>query len=59
MDELKIEQLDDLTLSLNLDLNLLNSALKDDYGDLEICAISNFVEKIYNDSNSIRELFCG
>jgi len=57
MEELKIEKLDDLTLNLNMDLNILNSALKDDTGDLEICSISKFVERIYGDSSSIRELF--
>ncbi len=57
MDEIKLGQLDELTLSINLDLNLLNSALKDDTGELEICSISHFVEKIYNDSDKIRNLF--
>ena len=57
MDEAKFNELDELTLNINLNLCVLNSALKEDYGDLEICAVSNFVEKIYNDSNSIRKLF--
>jgi hypothetical protein len=57
MDESKLNKLDDLTLNINLDLSVLNSALKDDNGDLQLCALSNFVEKIYNDSNNIRNLF--
>lgn len=56
MDDKKIDMLEELTLNLHLDLNVLNSALKTD-DDLEICALSHFVERIYNDSSSIRNLF--
>jgi len=57
MDDEKLEKLDDLTLSINLDLNILNSALKDDYGNLEMCLVSQFVERIYQNSDEVRKLF--
>ncbi len=56
MDETTLDKLEDLTLDLNMDLNVLNSALKDDC-DLQICSISNFVERIYDISKDIRNLF--
>lgn len=51
----QLTRLDDLTLTLNFDLAILNSAIKDD--DLEICALGSFVEKIYKDSEKIRRIF--
>jgi len=58
MDEEKINELDGLTLNLNLALNILYNALKDlDNEELDICAVSHFVENIYKRSCDIRKLF--
>lgn len=57
MNEEKLDKLDEFTLEMYSKLNILNSALKEDYDDLEIYAVSDFVEKIYNDLKSIRKLF--
>lgn len=52
----QLEQLDILTLSLNFNLAILNSAVKDSE-NLEICMLESFVEKIYMTSNEIRNIF--
>lgn len=57
MDANELKKLDDLTLELDMDLNILNSALKSDDEDLEICSLNNFVERIYQKSNEIRNVF--
>jgi hypothetical protein len=58
MDEDQIEKLDTLTLKLNNDLAVLKSAVKD-YLDLEVCSLEHFVERIYKDSEEIRNIFNG
>lgn len=56
MDINQIDRLDNLTLGLSFDLAILNSAIKG--GDtLEVCALEDFVEKIYHDSEKIRNIF--
>lgn len=57
MSNTEIQKLDNLILDLNFDLCILNSALKDDDGDLELCILSRFVERIYKTSNEIRDIF--
>jgi hypothetical protein len=55
MNKEQIQKLDDLTLMLNFDLAVLNSATQDD--NLEIYMLNPFVEKIYKDSEEIRTIF--
>lgn len=57
MSNSEIQKLDELTLDLNFDLCILNSAIKGDDGDLEPCILTGFVEKIYKTSNEIRNIF--
>jgi hypothetical protein len=58
MDEEKIKTLDELTLYLNMDLNILHNALKYvDTEELDIAAVSYFVENIYKNSCEIRKVF--
>jgi len=49
----QIEKLDELTLDINFNLAILNSAVKD-YDNLEICMLENFIETIYKTSKEIR-----
>lgn len=56
MNKEQIERLDELTLDLNFDLAILNSAIKDTE-NLEVCALNNFVEKIYQASEETRKIF--
>lgn len=56
MNKEQIIRLDNLTLGLNFDLAILNSAIKDT-DNLEVCALNSFVEKIYQDSEKIRNIF--
>lgn len=56
MNEEQIERLDALTLELNNDLAVLKSAVKDNL-DLEVCSLEHFVERIYKDSEEIRNIF--
>lgn len=56
MNENQIDRLDSLTLDLNYDLAILRSAVKDSI-DLEVCSLEHFVEKIYKDSEEIRNIF--
>jgi hypothetical protein len=56
MNKEQITRLDDLTLKLNFDLAILNSAVKDSE-NLEVCVLNPFVEKIYQDSEEIRTIF--
>lgn len=49
-------KLDNLTLYLNFDLAILSSAVKD--GDnLDVYVLENFIQKIYDDSKEIRNIF--
>lgn len=52
----QITKLDNLTLELNFDLAILNSAIKD-FDNLEVCVLNRFIEKIYQDSEQIRNIF--
>jgi len=56
MNETQMSKLDDLTLYLNFDLSILKSSLKDDE-NLEVCTLTHFVERIYQDSEKIRDIF--
>ena len=57
MNDEKLETLDELTLNISLDLNILHNALKYSDNELDTCAISYFVEKIYHTANEVRNLF--
>jgi len=57
MNQESIQKIDDLTLDLNMDLSILNSAVKNFDNDLEVCSLVNFIEKIYKLSDEIREIF--
>lgn len=52
----ELEKLDDLTLDLSFDLSILNSAIKDSE-NLKLYELTNFVERIYQDSEKIRKIF--
>lgn len=56
MNEEQLQRLDRLTLCLNFDLTILNSALKGN-DNLEIFILEDFVEKIYQNSEKIRRIF--
>ncbi len=47
----------ELAIDINFDLEILNSAVKDTDGDLEICVLGHFVEKIYKNSNELTDMF--
>ncbi len=56
MKEEQLYELDVLTLDLNFDLAILNCAIK--YGEnLEVLELNNFVERIYENSEKIRNIF--
>lgn len=58
MDEENFNQLDELTLNINLELNILYNALKYlDFEELDITAVSCFVKRLYKKSDEIRKLF--
>lgn len=57
MNQQEWDNLDNLTLSLNTYLSILNSAIKYDDGDLEISTLIDFVEKIYQTSKDVRHVF--
>lgn len=56
MNKEQITKLDSLTLELHFDLAILNSAIKDT-DNLETCTLGHFVERIYQDSEEIRNIF--
>ena len=56
MNKEQINELDDLTLTLNFDLAILNSAIKDS-DNLEVYTLEHFIEKIYLNSEKIRKIF--
>lgn len=56
MNKEQINRLDELTLYMNFDLTILNSALKDE-NNLEVCALGHFVEQIHQKSEEIRNIF--
>jgi len=58
MHEEDFNKLDELTLNVNMDLNILHNALKyTDLDELDIAAVSYFAENIYKKSEEIRKLF--
>lgn len=57
MNEENIEKLNNLTLDLNFDLAILNSAISNFDENLEICMLENFVKDIYKKSEEIRSIF--
>ena len=57
MNKEQLQRIDDLTLDLNMDLNVLNSAVINCNNKLEVCDLFNFVERLSNISNEIREIF--
>ena len=56
MNKEQIFEIDDLTLKLNFDLAILNSAISNG-DDLEVCVFENFVESLYQKSEDIRRIF--
>ncbi len=57
MDRQKLKKLGALTFDLNMDLSILNSAVKNIDDDLEVCSLVNFIERIYKTSNDIMDIF--
>ncbi len=57
MDNKQIQKLDELSLDLNFDLSVLNSAIKNFDNELEICHLVNIIEGIYELSKEIRNIF--
>ena len=57
MNQEQIQKIDNMTLDLNMDLSILNSAVGNAEDDLEVCALVNFVGKIYKLSSEIRDVF--
>jgi hypothetical protein len=57
MNKEQLQKIDWLTLDLNMDLSVLNSAVMSFNDDLQICDLINFVERIYKTSDEIREIF--
>lgn len=57
MTEEENNKLEELTLCINMDLNILYNALKYVDEDLDIAALSYFSEKIYKKSCESRNLF--
>ena len=57
MNEEELEKLDELTLDINMELNILHNALKHADEELDIVAVSYFVENIYKKSCEIQTLF--
>lgn len=57
MNNQEIQKLDELTLDLNMDLAILNSAVGSFDDNLQICDLINFVKKIYKNSEEIRNIF--
>lgn len=58
MNEEQLYKIEGLTLEMHMELEILNSALK--YMEMEgadVCALSSFVEKIYEKSDNIRKIF--
>jgi hypothetical protein len=56
MNKEQIERLDALTLGLNFNLAVLNSAVKNN-DNLEVYSLEHFIEIIYKDSEKIRNIF--
>lgn len=53
----EMDKLDELTLYIHMDLNILYNSLKYMDEELDITALSYFVETIYKNSCKVRELF--
>ena len=52
----QIQRLDNLTLEIESNLAILNSAVKANDG-LEVCELEDFVSQIYQNSQKIRKIF--
>lgn len=57
MNEEQLDKIDELTLDLDMELNILHNALKYTDDELDIAALSHFVENIYKKSTEIRRIF--
>jgi len=58
MSEEDLEKLEEFTFKICMQLNLLYNALKDcDWDELDICAVSCFVEDMYNQSKEMGCIF--
>jgi len=58
MNEENLDKLEEITSNLCMRLNILHNALKDcDWSELDICAVSCFVEDIYNQSKELGNIF--
>lgn len=58
MNEEEMRKIEIMTFEINMELEILNNALK--YMEMEginVCSISNFVEKLYIKSNEIIRIF--
>lgn len=57
MNKEQLDKIDELTLYMNMELNILHNALKYTDEELELVAVSHFVENIYKKSNELRNIF--
>ena len=57
MNEEQLDKIDELSLEISLELNILHNALKYTDEELEIAAVSHFVENIYKKSTELRSIF--
>lgn len=57
MNQQELQKLDDLTLDLNMNLSILNSAVKNFDNDFEVYDLINIMELIYKNSLEMREIF--
>lgn len=57
MNQKELNRLDCLTLDLNMNLNVLYSAIMCFNDELEVCDLINIVKNLYGTSVKVRELF--
>ncbi len=57
MNKEQLQKLDNLTLDLNMDLEVLNNAVRNSDDDLTVCSLINFMGEVYKISNEIRDIF--
>jgi hypothetical protein len=54
MDEKQLEKIEELTMEVHMNLEILNHALKQmEMDGIDVCAVSSFVEIIYKKSDKI------
>ncbi len=53
----QLQKIDDLNLDLNMDLNVLNCAINSLDENLEASDLINIVERLYETSSEIRNIF--